>query len=54
MKRLLPLVALILSGSVAFGEDPDLVEGARRAIAYWQSLYLHCGNNQDQGGAWYT
>jgi hypothetical protein len=54
MKRLLPLVALILYGSAAFGEDPDLVEGARRAIAYWHSLYLHCGNNQDQGGAWYT
>ena len=54
MKRLLPLVALILSASTAFGEDPDLVEGAKRATAYWQSLFLQCGNNQGQSGAWYS
>jgi hypothetical protein len=53
MKRLLPLVALILSASTAFGEDPDLVEGARRAIAYWHSMFVQCGSNQGQGGAWY-
>src|SRR5262245_349380 len=54
MKRLLPLIALILSVSTAFSEDPDLVEGARRAIAYWQSQFLQCGSNQGQGGAWYS
>jgi hypothetical protein len=54
MNRLLPLVALILSASTAFGQDPDLVEGARRAIAYWHSLFLQCANNQGQGGAWYA
>jgi hypothetical protein len=54
MKRLLPIVALILSGSTAFAEDPDLVEGARRAIAYWHSLFLQCGNTQGQGVAWYS
>jgi hypothetical protein len=54
MKRLLPIVVLVLSASTAFGEDPDLVEGARRAIAYWHSQYLQCGNNQGQGGAWYA
>src|SRR5262245_3035906 len=54
MKRLLPLVVLILSASTACGEDPDLVEGARRAIAYWHSLFLQCGNTQGQSGAWYS
>jgi len=54
MKRLLPLAALILSGSVAFGQDPDLVEGARRAMAYWHSLFLQCGNNQGESGSWYA
>ena len=54
MKRLLPLVALILSASIAFGEDPDLVEGARRATAYWHSLFLQCGNTQGQSEAWYA
>ena len=53
MKRLLPLVALILSGSFAFGEDPDLVEGAKRAIAYWDSRFLQCRDNQGQA-AWYA
>ena len=54
MKRFLPLVALILSASTVFGEDPDLVEGARRAITYWHSLFLQCGSNQGQSGAWYS
>jgi len=54
MTRLLLLVTLILSASTAFGQDPDLVEGARRAIAYWHSLFLQCGDNQGQGGAWYA
>src|SRR5215470_6433346 len=54
MARLLLLVTLILSASTAFGQDPDLVEGARRAIAYWHSQFLQCGSNQGQGGAWYT
>lgn len=54
MKRFLTVAALILSGFTAFGQEPDLVEGARRAITYWHSLFLHCGGNQDQGGAWYT
>lgn len=53
MKRLLTVVALILSGFSGFGQEPDLVEGAKRAIAYWHSLYLQCGSDQNQSGPWY-
>ena len=54
MKRCLALVALILSGFTAFGEEPDLLEGVRRAIAYWHSLFRQCGNNQGRGGPSYA
>jgi hypothetical protein len=54
VKRLLTLVALTLSALTAFGEEPDLVEGAKRAIVYWHSLFLQCGSNQGQRGGWYA
>lgn len=53
MKRLLAVFALVLSGLSAFGDEPDLVEGARRATAYWNSQYGRCSDNTAQGGAWY-
>jgi hypothetical protein len=52
MKKLLVTLGLIASGSIAFGQEPDLVDGAKQAIAYWHSLFLQCSNSQ--GGTWYA
>src|SRR5881296_962495 len=52
MTRLLVFVGLILSGSIAFGQEPDLVEGAKRAIAYWHSRFLQCSSGQ--AAPWYA
>ena len=54
MKRVLTFVALALLGPSAFGEEPDLVEAAKRAIAYWHSLFHQCTGNQGPSGAWYA
>jgi|SRR5437016_7822552 len=54
MKRPLLLVALVFCWSNSFAQEPLLVEGARQAIAYWQSLFLRCGNNQAEAGPWYS
>ena len=54
MKRALLLVALVFCWSNSFAQEPLLVEGARQAIAYWQSLFLRCGNNQAEAGPWYA
>jgi hypothetical protein len=53
MKRLLALLALILSGLSAFSDEPDLVEGAKRAAAFWYSQYSRCSLGPSQSGAWY-
>ncbi len=53
MKRLVAVFALTLSGFSAFSDEPDLVGGARRAAAYWNSRYGRCSGNAAQGGAWY-
>jgi hypothetical protein len=45
MTRLLPLLVLIPSGLPAFGQEPVLVEGAKRAVSYWHSLFRQCGNS---------
>jgi len=54
MKRLLVVLALILSESIAFGQEPVLVEGAKQAIAFWHSLFLQCSSSQGEGGPWYA
>lgn len=48
MKRLLAVLVLTLFGSTAFGDEPDSVEGAKRAIGYWHSRFGSCGK------AWYA
>jgi len=52
MTKLLVLVGLMLSGSIAFGQEPDLVEGSKRAFAYWHLRFLQCSGGQ--AGPWYS
>jgi hypothetical protein len=53
VKRLLVVLALAFFGFTAFGDEPDLIEGAKRATAYWNSVFARCGN-QGQRMAWYA
>jgi len=53
MSRALRLVAAILCCSVCFGEEPDLVEGARWAVTHWRSLFRQCADSHGRL-AWYA
>jgi hypothetical protein len=54
VKRLLAVLALALYASIALGDEPNLVDAARRATAYWSSLFARCGDAQGQSVAWYA
>ena len=48
MQRVLAVIALTLFGLTGFGDEPDLVEGAKQATAYCHSTFGSCGK------AWYA
>ena len=52
MRKSIAVVVLSLYGSTAFGDEPDLVEAARRAMAYWNSRFSHCTG--ERGNGWYA
>ena len=54
MRQYVVAVALVFSGLTAFGAEPDIVEGARRAAAYWNSRFIQCGDNQGRPAGWYA
>jgi len=53
MWRLLTIITLTLFPLAAFGDEPDLVEAAKRAATYWSTLFGQCGS-QSQNTIWYA
>ncbi len=52
LKICIAVLTLMCSGITAFSAEPDLVEGAKRATAYWNAVFTRCGNNH--ATAWYA
>jgi hypothetical protein len=53
VKRSITVLAFMFFGLTAFADEPDLVEAAKRATAYWNTLFGRC-SNQSQRLVWYA